>query len=86
MIVKFVDKGNSTTIINKEYKDIIGLLEIIKRKGVINIFIDREGEKRVNGRIYDYEYSLLLDESGEFRETLLVMLDSQNNNLTNSYI
>ena len=77
MMVSFVDKENPNIIIKRDYTDILPLLELIKQKAVISIYLDQNGDKRVNGRFYDYEYTV-----EENEESLLVIIDSSYNNVT----
>ncbi len=80
MLVNFIDKENPTIILEKEYKDVLVLMEMIKQKATINIFLDSSGNKRVNGRLYDYEYTISID--NETMDSLLVYIDTRFNNIT----
>ena len=74
ILVKFREKEEHYIFFQKEYQDILPLLEMVKQKGSLSIFLDPEGDKRVTGRFYDYEYTIEIN-SGREKETLFVILD-----------
>ena len=77
MLVKFNSKESPLIFFEKDYSDIIPLLEMVKQKAVISIFLDQNGDRRVTGRFYDFEY--VIDEKGD--ETLLVIIETSFNNI-----
>ncbi|UOE57302.1 hypothetical protein [Cytobacillus oceanisediminis] len=79
MLVKFISTESPLIILEKEYNDILPLLEMIKQRAEISIFLDQEGDQRVNGRLSAYEY--IIQESGQ--ETILITIDTESNTVTN---
>lgn len=76
MLVKFISTESPTIILEKDYQDILPLLEMIRHKADISIFLDPNGDKRVNGRLHSYEY--IIEENKQ--DTLLVALECEFNN------
>lgn len=72
MWVKYCLKESPAIQLEREYSDIMPLLEMTKQRVAITIFLDQNGEKTVTGRLYEYEY--VIDERG--RESLLVVIDT----------
>ncbi|MEN8699589.1 hypothetical protein [Bacillus infantis] len=72
MRVRYFQKECPTIILEREYSDIMPLLEMTKHRAAITLFLDQNGEKTVTGRLSEYEY--VIDERG--RESLLVVIDT----------
>lgn len=72
MLVRYTSKLLPTIIFEKEYSDIMPLLEMTKQRAAITLFLNQNGENTVTGRLFDYEY--VIDERG--RESLLVVIDT----------
>jgi hypothetical protein len=74
MLVKFRDKERPHILFEKEYADILPILQMVNAKTTINIFLDQEGVKRIIGRLYDFEYTIEID-TGTIKKSLIVILD-----------
>jgi hypothetical protein len=72
MLVRYIINDSPTIILEREYSDIMPLLEMTKQRVAITIFLDQNDEKTVTGRLFEYEY--VIDERG--RESLLVTIDT----------
>jgi hypothetical protein len=72
MLVRYTSKLLPTIIFEKEYLDIMPLLEMTKQSAAITMFLDQDGGKTVAGRLSEYQY--VIDEKG--RESLLVVIDT----------
>jgi hypothetical protein len=77
MLVSFVKRDFPEILLNKEYSNVLPLIEMVKQKAMINIMFDTEGEKVVRGRLYDYEY-MLNYKDGEFVDTLQIEIEQIN--------
>ncbi|WP_366162648.1 hypothetical protein ABXS71_06220 [Bacillus infantis] len=72
MLVKFIQKESPTIFLQKEYLNVMPLLEMVKQKAKISIFVDDE---ELEGRLYDYEYTLTIEE-GNHMESLVVIVET----------
>jgi hypothetical protein len=72
MRVRYFHKKSPTILFEREYSDIMPLLEMTKQRAAITLFLDQNGVNTVAGRLSDYEY--IIDERG--RESLLVTIDT----------
>ncbi|MCC3645837.1 hypothetical protein JGK52_03945 [Cytobacillus oceanisediminis] len=77
MLVKFISTESPLIILEKRYNDILPLLEMIKQKAEITIFLDQEGEQRLNGRLFNFEY--IIEENGN--DLLLIYIECEFNNM-----
>ncbi|MCM3692186.1 hypothetical protein [Neobacillus niacini] len=84
MLVKFREKENHFIFFEKEYHDILPILEMVKQKATISLFLDPKGDERVMGRFYDYEYTIEIN-TGKVKESLLVILDCYETELNLNY-
>lgn len=82
MLVKFKLRENPTIFFEKEYPDILPIIEMVKEKVAMSYLLDMEGEETVYGRFYDYEYIIELH-TGAVMESLLVTIDCVDSSLNN---
>ncbi|MEH7436734.1 hypothetical protein V7182_04490 [Neobacillus drentensis] len=74
MLVRFREKEDHDIFYEKEYPDILLILEMVKQKASMSLFFDSEGDELVMGRFYDCEYVIEINK-GKTRESLVVILD-----------
>jgi hypothetical protein len=76
MLVKFRDKEEPFIFYQKEYDDILPIIEMVKNQISVNIFLDEEGNERVFGRFFRYEFLIEINTvTVSNRDTLLVFID-----------
>jgi hypothetical protein len=76
MLVKFRDKEEPFIFFQKEYDDILPIIEMVKDQVYVNIFLDEEGIERVFGRFIRYEFTIEVNTvTVSNRDTLLVFID-----------
>jgi hypothetical protein len=82
LLVKFKFKENSTIFFEKDYLDILPIIEMVKEKVAMSYLLDMEGQETVYGRFYDYEY-IIEAHSNAIMESLLVTIDCVDSSLNN---
>ncbi|WP_040207857.1 hypothetical protein [Neobacillus jeddahensis] len=65
MLVKYAEKERPRIILERHYDDVLPLLEMVKQKATVNVFMDSNGDRVIHGRLYYYEYTLATDSSEE---------------------
>jgi len=74
LLVKFREMDKPFILYQKEYADVLPLLEMIKKQGEFSFFFDSNGDRRIFGRFHDYQYMIEIS-AGRVFETLTVELD-----------
>jgi hypothetical protein len=74
MLVSFVKRDFPEILLNKEYSNVLPLIQMVEHKAMITILFDSEGEKALRGRLYDYEY-MLNYKDGEFVDSLEIEIE-----------
>jgi hypothetical protein len=82
VLVKFREKDDHHIFYEKEFNDLSLIFEILKQKAVMNIFFDSDGDERVSGRVFDYEYTIEFNK-GRVKESLVVAFDCYDMKLNN---